>query len=233
MPAVDPTQRLMSALEPYFSAHVAKALLGVTFRRANVNPARVDLPSIPCVVHALERALPSYLADEGRRSECVSGLRRLLALAPPPAPSGSSTEKGHGMAADPLAASTAVQIRTAEDVMNACDAARDIARRVGFSHVDQTKIATTVSELARNILLYAETGEIRIASLAAPARSVEVTAIDEGPGIADIPLVMSSRYRSPTGMGMGLKGSKKLMDAFEVRSSPGVGTTVVARKVLP
>jgi serine/threonine-protein kinase RsbT len=123
-----------------------------------------------------------------------------------------------------------VRVRSASDVVDACDLARQVARSVGFNALDQTKIVTTASELARNIVLYAGDGEVRISTIEGPRRGVQIVAADSGPGIADIERVMSSGYRSRTGMGMGLKGAKRLMDQLEIESRPGAGTTVVARK---
>ena len=74
-------------------------------------------------------------------------------------------------------------------------------------------------------------GEVRIAAVEAPRRGVEVAARDEGPGIADLDLVMTGNYRSKTGMGMGLRGAKRLMDTFEIDTSP-TGTNVLTRKFL-
>jgi serine/threonine-protein kinase RsbT len=125
--------------------------------------------------------------------------------------------------------STIIHIRTPDDVVNACEVGRDIARNVGFSDVDQVKVATATAELTRNVLLYAKVGEMRLASLEAPRRGIEIEVSDEGPGIADIDLVLSGHYRSRTGMGMGLRGTKRLVDTFELASSPA-GTRVLARK---
>jgi anti-sigma regulatory factor (Ser/Thr protein kinase) len=125
-----------------------------------------------------------------------------------------------------------VRVRQASDVVHACDLARATARGVGFTLLDQTKIATAASELARNILLYVGDGELRVAALESPRRGIQISAVDSGAGIADVDLVMSGGYRSRTGMGLGLKGTKRLMDALEIDSRPGRGTTVVARKLL-
>jgi serine/threonine-protein kinase RsbT len=129
--------------------------------------------------------------------------------------------------------STVVHIASAADIANALDAGRDIARRVGFTSLEQMKIATAISELARNILLYASTGEVFISGALASRHGIEVRATDRGPGILDVPLVMSSAFRSRTGMGMGLKGVQRLMDDFSIDSVPGQGTTVVVRKYTP
>jgi serine/threonine-protein kinase RsbT len=245
---INATENLVGALKQYFSAPIAKALLTSTLRRAKLDGEALQHDALPDVVLALERALPLYIADEGRRNECVGRLRRLLPAGspsrPPPSrspPAPSFSQPGDAPrgrtpsrrpAAPPAAGlgSTVVRVKTADDVANACEVGRDIARRVGFPGVDQIKIATAISELARNILLYAVTGEVRIAGVEAPRRGIEIAAVDEGPGIADLALVMSNAYRSRTGMGMGLKGAKRLMDFFDVATKPGVGTTVVARK---
>jgi serine/threonine-protein kinase RsbT len=128
--------------------------------------------------------------------------------------------------------SVTVRVRSARDVVQACDLARSIAKQVGFSLLDQTKVATVASELARNILLYVGDGEVRVAALEAPRRGIEIVAKDTGPGITDVGLVLGSGYRSKTGMGMGLKGAKRLMDEFEIESRMGVGTTVFAKKLV-
>ena len=229
------TENLVGALKQYFSAPIAKALLTSTLRRARIDTEAVHDDSLPDVVHALERALPMYIADEGRRNECVGRLRRLLPKVAPPRNEDTQKRNSSRRPAAPPSplASTVIRVKTADDVGNACEVGRDIARRVGFPSVDQTKIATAISELARNILLYAVTGEVRIAGIDAPRRGVEIAAIDGGPGIADLELVMSNAYRSRTGMGMGLKGAKRLMDTFDIATKPGVGTTVVVRKFVP
>lgn len=239
MTSNDAAERVVEELKQYFSTPIARALLTSTLRRAKLAP---DFPvgSIPDVIAAIERTLPMYIADAVRRGECVGRLRRLAHAAPahgaPPTTSGA----GGASTAIPLAArrlganpasatSTVVQVRTADDVANACEVGRDLARRVGFVHVEQTKIATAIAELGRNIILYAELGAVHIAGIEAPRRGVEVLAVDEGPGISDIELVMVGNYRSRTGMGMGLRGAKRLMDSFEIESSPK-GTTVLTRK---
>jgi serine/threonine-protein kinase RsbT len=225
------SQRLMGALTPYFSHATAEALFSVSLRRASVGPRELGHASLPAVVSVLERALPAYLADQARRAECVQGLRRLVEQ------SGRAMSRANGEQrpanGHSHVAPATIQIRRPEDVSNVCDSGREVARRVGFSLVEQTKIATAISELARNILCYASTGSMTIDPVETPRRGVAVLAIDRGPGIADVPAVMSVRYRSRTGMGMGLKGVKRLMDEFEIWSKPGVGTTVTTRKFLP
>jgi serine/threonine-protein kinase RsbT len=228
----DATEEVVEALKQYFSAPIARALLTSTLRRAKIDSGAVQRQMIPDVITALERALPMYIADAGRRGECLRRLRSVThepASEPQPAPQRAQARPApsNGLPA----ASTIIQVVTADDVTNACEVGRDLARQVGFPDVQQTKIATAIAELARNILLYAISGEMRIAAIDAPRRGVEVAARDEGPGIKDVELVMSGLYRSRTGMGLGLRGSKRLMETFEIETS-GKGTSVLVRKFL-
>ena len=103
----------------------------------------------------------------------------------------------------------------------------------GFSALDQTKFLTAASELVRNILQYARTGHVAVSrSKRGPNEraGLELVASDNGPGIADVSHVLSSHYRSRSGMGIGLKGARRLVDEFELDSRPGRGTRVAIRK---
>lgn len=114
--------------------------------------------------------------------------------------------------------------------------AREIARQIGFGMVDQSRIATAVSELARNIVRYATggAGEVTIGVLPAVPQGrpmgIEIVAADKGPGIPDVALALQDGYTSGPGMGLGLPGARRLMDEMEIRSAPGEGTTVTIRK---
>jgi serine/threonine-protein kinase RsbT len=111
-----------------------------------------------------------------------------------------------------------------------CPGGPDRSARRGLGEVAHTKLATALSELSRNILQYAGKGRVTIRTLSSPRPGVEVVASDDGPGIADVEHVLGPRYRSRTGMGVGLRGAQRLMDFFEVQSSRGHGTTVTIRK---
>lgn len=122
-------------------------------------------------------------------------------------------------------------IRSDLDIVIARTMARDMAKALGFGAIDQARIATAVSELARNIYLYAGTGSVTVREVEKHGRKgIEIVCEDQGPGIADIDLVMQDGYTTSRGMGMGLPGAKRLMDDFVIKSQPGVGTTVVCRK---
>src|SRR5262245_14359579 len=127
-----------------------------------------------------------------------------------------------------------VAIRYERDVVLARQRARQIASLVGFDSQDQTRIGTAVSEVARNAFEYARGGDVefRLEGVTAPQLLViEIT--DRGPGIPDLPAVLEGRYRSRTGMGVGIIGARRLMDRFEISSSPVGGTTVALTRLLP
>ncbi len=122
-------------------------------------------------------------------------------------------------------------IRSDLDIVIARTMARDMARTLGFSAIDQARIATAVSELARNIYLYARTGTVTVREVEKLGRKgIEIVCEDQGPGIPDIDLVMQDGYTTSRGMGMGLPGAKRLMDDFSIQSQVGVGTKIVLRK---
>ncbi|MTV49438.1 anti-sigma regulatory factor [Heliobacillus mobilis] len=120
-----------------------------------------------------------------------------------------------------------VDIQREPDVVLARQAARRAAIEMGYSLVDQTRITTAVSELARNIFLYAGRGWMEYRHVARSDRKgLEFLFQDEGPGIADIDLAMTVGYTSGGGLGMGLSGSQRLMNEFEIQSRLGEGTTI-------
>ena len=122
-------------------------------------------------------------------------------------------------------------IRSDLDIVIARTMARDTAKALGFGAIDQARIATAVSELARNIFLYAGTGNVTVKEIEKNGRKgIEIICEDQGPGIANVDLVMQDGYSTSRGMGMGLPGAKRLMDDFVIRSQEGVGTTVTCRK---
>lgn len=127
---------------------------------------------------------------------------------------------------------TIVPIHTETDVILARQAGRALAQRLGFSPVDQARITTAISELARNIVIYGVRGAVSLREVANGTGKcgVELFFDDEGPGIADIPQAMEQGFSSGRGLGAGLPGSRRLMDEFEIQSTPGQGLHIVARK---
>ena len=125
-------------------------------------------------------------------------------------------------------------IRSDEDVVRLRQSVREQMIAAGFSLIDQTKMITAASELARNTLRYGGGGEAHLAKLSnGPRRGVGITFIDQGPGIPDIAQALTDGYTTGGGMGLGLSGAKRLADEFDIVSAPGEGTTVSISKWKP
>ncbi len=108
---------------------------------------------------------------------------------------------------------------------------RDAAAKLDFGITDVTRIVTAASELARNVFLYAGSGVMKWRALnSSVAVGMELTFIDHGPGIADLEQVMHEGYSTSGGLGLGLPGSRRLMDELEITSQVGKGTTVIIKK---
>ncbi|MFC4322037.1 anti-sigma regulatory factor [Litchfieldia salsa] len=126
-----------------------------------------------------------------------------------------------------------VRITTEWDIVAARQQGRIAAKDLGFSTVDQARITTAISELARNIYLYAGNGEICIQRYTHAGKvGLQIKCSDSGPGITDIRQVMQDGFSTSGGLGAGLPGVKRLMDEFEIESNPGQGTTITTVKWL-
>jgi serine/threonine-protein kinase RsbT len=127
-----------------------------------------------------------------------------------------------------------VPINSDQDIVTARQKGRLLAAAVGFSSVDATLIATAISELARNIIAYAKSGEIRLAAVNGSARrGIRVVARDQGPGINDIQQALRDGFSTSGSLGLGLPGVRRLVDEFEIVSEKNRGTTVTAQKWKP
>ncbi len=122
-------------------------------------------------------------------------------------------------------------IRAEEDVVRVRQATRQWAVDLGFSLIDQTKIVTAASELARNTMVHGGGGGVRLEVVDNGfRRGLRLTFEDQGPGIPDLDLALKDGYTSGSGMGLGLGGSKRLMNEFTISTSPGEGTRVTVVK---
>lgn len=124
-----------------------------------------------------------------------------------------------------------VPISSDIDVVSARHEGRALAQSMGFSTVEVTLIATAISEIARNIAVYAGSGEVVVDTVRDGDRSgILIIASDRGPGIPDIDRALQDGYSTGKSLGLGLPGAKRLMDEFEIVSSPGEGTTITMKK---
>jgi serine/threonine-protein kinase RsbT len=120
-----------------------------------------------------------------------------------------------------------IGLQSVDDIIKARQQVRDCAILQGLTLVDQTKLVTAASELARNALVHGGGGEMRLQALnEGPRRGVKVVFTDRGPGIPNIELAMKDGYTTRGGLGLGLSGSKRLVNEFAIESQPGKGTMV-------
>jgi len=124
-----------------------------------------------------------------------------------------------------------VPLHSSRDVVRARQLVRDHAVAMGFSLVEQTKLVTAASELARNTVDYGGGGTVDIARVEGRGGAgIRLTFVDEGPGIPDVELALRDHYTTGTGLGMGLGGARRLVNEFEIESIVGVGTRITVTK---
>ena len=123
-------------------------------------------------------------------------------------------------------------IRTGDDVVRVRQQVRVVAARSGLSLVDQTKLVTAASELARNVLVHGGGGlaRVEVVTSGTGKPGVRIDFTDDGPGIADVDLALTDGWTSGDGLGLGLSGARRLVDEFELTSKPGSGTSVIVTK---
>ncbi len=166
-------------------------------------------------------------ADRRRQGELDTG-GHLLGCSYCAAVSRPLLDRRHSTALD---AEVCIPISTDADVVRSRQQGRQLASQAGFSSTDLTLIATAISEVARNIVRFAERGEILVRLVGdGDRRGVSVVARDVGPGIPDVSRALVDGYSTYDGLGLGLPGSRRLMDEFEITSEVGKGTTVTMTK---
>lgn len=230
-------ERLLRTLRRYVSPLNARVILEQARQKAGPTGEHRSL------VEAAGSAAGLFLGPTVRRGldrDLARVLQNEPSARPPPATQGASTTEASPEAAaayssPPIAPSAAgavvVSIVAEPDVSVARLAAWDLCVQLGARRLIQQKVATAVSELARNIVNYTPGGSVRLESLGGDPPRLSVVAEDRGKGIANLAEVLSGAYKSRTGLGRGLLGVKRLMDRFDVRTGP-TGTRVEAEAVL-
>jgi serine/threonine-protein kinase RsbT len=209
----------LEVLSGYCGSIVARSILQGAAASSGVDIDWVTTEQLARLVPAIESGVRTFSASPEVARECCDQLRVVLEQDKDPLQAGGSHQ-------------LRVEILAEYDVVVARNHAKTAASEMGFGASEQIKIATVVSELARNIFQYAGQGYIDIRGLSGEKDGVEVTAKDNGCGIQDVDTVLSGGYQSKTGMGIGLIGARRLMDDFEIDTKPGIGTRVVVRKYL-
>lgn len=201
----------------YVSSITADSVLKSALRRAGRSPGDLDREGLDdTVIAELGRGLAFFLGSDAERNDSLGKLAALT--------------RGGARARLPAAVEVAIVDETG--VVDARTQARAFARDLGFDRTHQARIATAVSELARNIYAYAGSGHIQLAALESPRAGVKIVAIDAGPGIPNLSEILDGNYRSRTGMGLGILACKRLMDEFSIVSEAGRGTMVTIAKYL-
>lgn len=211
-----PVSEISVVLRRYMSELTARSVLGLALDRAGVRGDRILPSQSHCVQAELEKGLRVFVRSPSSLSECIRRLQAILDGRPP-------------SVAPCAARRLVIPVCVEADIVTARRAGSDLCGELGFSMMMQTKVATAISELARNIIHYAGQGEVLLRSLLMPRRGIEVLASDEGPGIPNLQEILSGSYRSRRGLGMGLRGTRNLVDEFEVDTAPGQGTRITLR----
>jgi serine/threonine-protein kinase RsbT len=126
--------------------------------------------------------------------------------------------------------SETISVASEPDMVAVRRRVREVAAQVGLSLVDQTKLVTAASELARNTLIYGGGGSMLLESLNGPRLGIRLTFVDNGPGIANVELAMRDGFTTRAGLGLGLGGSKRLVNEFQIDSTLGKGTKVAVTR---
>jgi serine/threonine-protein kinase RsbT len=210
----DLKSKLEQALGDLLSPAIQRAVLETSARRRGVDLTCVPDEELPHLLAEVRRGVRLFGLEARLVEQCLHALDTI-------------TQATEARRSEPVG----LPIRTEQDILRARQAVREICRSIGFTETARMKITTAVSELTRNIVLYAGSGELLARQLSEPRLGLEVVATDNGPGIADIDSIMEGRYRSKRGMGAGLRGTRALVDQFDIRTGPG-GTTVTFRTYL-
>jgi serine/threonine-protein kinase RsbT len=208
-------QDVRELLGRYMSPISAKSILDLSVSWSGVDLAQLANGDVERLMAEMDKGIQLYVRRPDLHQECLERLGDLLRNTDSEPPEQQQT-------------STRIEVCEEDDIVTARNIGRDLCQQLGFSLTIQIKVATAISELARNIIQYAGHGEIRVATVGDNRRGIEIVSTDRGPGIADVDLILSGLYQSRTGMGIGLLGTKRLMDEFEVNSTPGAGTEVRA-----
>jgi serine/threonine-protein kinase RsbT len=204
---------IVAFLERYLSPLNVRAMLSRALRERNVSADRFQPSDLSKISPNLQRGLGLFLTGS-ERNKALKELGELCEL----------SERG-GARNTPRLAPSRVSIDSEEDISRARHEARRLCELTGTTSLMLQKVTTIVSELARNIVSYATSGEVEITVQTTPTRRISITASDNGPGIPNLPEILAGRYRSKTGLGRGLLGTKRLADDFDVVTG-GMGTVV-------
>jgi serine/threonine-protein kinase RsbT len=209
-------KELLATLSRHMSAILARSVLSRAMQRVPVTLDAMSNIDGDLLCEALDVGLKLFVPDNASRAVCQ---REVRALFPKSARASSA-----------LPTEVVVEVKTETDVVKARASAMAFCSSMRLQESACMKLSTATSELARNILHYTSGGQIVIRCVTAPRPGIEIIARDQGPGIADLDHKLSGQYKSRTGLGLGLTGTRRLVDSFDVQTSPESGTTITVRK---
>lgn len=209
---MDELEEIRALLERYLSPLIARPMLQKALRERNLAPERFQRGDAYKIGPLLKRGIALFASD-GDRDRLLQELGNLCERT------------------QPSAKPAQIKISSENDISIVRNEARRICEEIGAGSYTIQKVTTIVSELARNIISYATSGMLEIVPISGDARRVIVRAADNGPGIPNLELVLSGRYRSKTGLGRGLLGTKRLADNFDI-STGTTGTMIVAEVLI-
>jgi len=223
------SERLVAVLKRFVLDVTARAMVGVARQRVAWQEGdKLDAEHHEAFIKLIQTGLQTFGIRAEQQDACLAEIRQILTDSDAETPSRPEAQ-------DPSHAHKMIFVERERDVVITRMTARDLSAQIGFNTVDQTKIATIVSELTRNIIHYAGTGEMTFSTLHTPQGvpdGIEIEARDQGPGITHLDDILAGRYRSRTGMGMGLLGVQRLADHTHIHTTPGEGTTVTVQHFL-
>ena len=211
-------KKLLTTLERFLTETAARSLVSLSVTTADMNIDAMEPGDNLRLLRELENLVRLCIKNPAEQKHCVHALSDIL-----------RPLKGKTM---PTHTPAEVPIVTESDVVTARSLGRDMGKKVGFSPADQIKLATAVSELARNIVQYGGRGKIVISILNGAKPGLEVHARDDGPAADHVDFVFSEQFRSKIGMGRGLTKTQSLVDDLDIKTTGSNVTEVTARKYL-
>jgi serine/threonine-protein kinase RsbT len=197
--------QLSATLARYLSAVHAGSLLGRALEETRTSPRELSLRDMPAILPRLERVVRLFVAQERQ----AQALAELYALSDQPQ----------------IGPPTTLEVRTEADISRARLEAKALCDHLGARKTTTQKVATIVSELARNIASYTPGGSIELIPVEGSPRRIRVRARDAGAGISQLDAILKGTYRSSTGLGKGIFGVKRLADEFHIETG-GTGTRI-------
>jgi serine/threonine-protein kinase RsbT len=197
--------QLLSLLQRHISHINAQSIVGRALRDAGIDKRSLTEAHLPRLLARLEPGLRLFVRPT-ILPRVREELKALCGTPEPPKP-------------------VIQAVKTEPDISDVRSSARWLCEQLGAKKISSQKVATVVSELARNIYMYAGEGKVELYPESTPRAKILIRAIDSGPGIGHLDEVLSGSYRSRTGLGAGIRGVKRLADRFDIKTSPG-GTRI-------